>query len=132
VSHVYFVRAADLPAYEPANHSGTSNRRLIGRETVGASNLEVVLGVIQKDHGAGRHSHPSIEQVCYVLEGEGVAEIGDVRQTIGVGDCCFCPADVPHEFKATGETPLRLLVIYSPPYSEDPAKIRRAAPATNP
>ena len=41
----YFVRAADVPPYHPANHTGTVNRRLIGAENVGASQLEVVLGV---------------------------------------------------------------------------------------
>ncbi len=31
------IRAADLAAYSPANHTGTSNVRVIGPETVGAT-----------------------------------------------------------------------------------------------
>ena len=53
----YFVRAADMPPYHPANHTGTTNRRLIGPDTVGAQNVEVVLGVIE--HGAGAAPHAS-------------------------------------------------------------------------
>ena len=34
------IRAADLAAYAPANHTGTSNVRVIGPETVGATALE--------------------------------------------------------------------------------------------
>ena len=48
----YFVLATDVKPYSPANHSGTVNRRLIGQENVGARQVEVVLGVIEKGHGA--------------------------------------------------------------------------------
>ena len=121
----YFVRAGDVPAYHPANHSGTENRRLICADTVGARNVEVVLGVIQPNEGAAPHAHPGIEQVCYVLEGRAVAEVGGAKREVGPGDCCFFPADVPHKFTALGDEPVRLLVIYSPPYGEDPAKVIR-------
>ena len=72
----YFVRQDDVPAYHPANHTGTVNRRLIGPQNVGARNLEVVLGVIEKGKGALPHAHPGIEQVCYLLEGRARAEVG--------------------------------------------------------
>ena len=69
VNSRFFVREDDVPAYHPANHTGTVNRRLIGPQNVGARNLEVVLGVIEKGKGALPHAHPGIEQVCYLLEG---------------------------------------------------------------
>ena len=34
--------------YQPANHTGTSNRRIIGRDTVAARRLEVLIGTISK------------------------------------------------------------------------------------
>ena len=40
----FFVRGTEVPAYSPANHTGTVNRRLIGPDTVGAKGVEVVLG----------------------------------------------------------------------------------------
>ena len=52
----YFVRAGEVPGYHPANHVGTVNRRIIGRDTVGAQKLEVVLGEIQKGKGALPHA----------------------------------------------------------------------------
>ena len=73
----YVVRHADVEPYSPANHDDTVNRRLIGRENVGATQLEVVLGTVEKGGGALKHSHPGIEQVCYVLEGRARVEIGD-------------------------------------------------------
>jgi len=129
MSRRYFVRPGDVEPYSPANHRGTVNRRLIGRETVGARNLEVLHGTIEPGSGALPHAHRGIEQVCYVLDGRAVAEVDGQRQELVPGDCCFFPADVPHVLTAVGTTPLRLLVVYSPPYEEDPARALRSGGA---
>ncbi len=122
----FFVRQEDVKSYSPANHTGTVNRRLIGPETVGARNVEVVLGVIQKGEGALPHAHPGIEQVCYLLEGSALAEIGAERCEMRPGDSCFFPAGMMHVFTVTSETPAKVLVIYSPPYGESPQNVVRA------
>ncbi|MHB8667652.1 MAG: cupin domain-containing protein [Burkholderiales bacterium] len=116
----YFVQQQSLAPYHPANHTGTTNYRLIGPDTVGATQLEVVLGVIEKGQGALPHSHPGIEQVCYLLEGRALAEVGGQARELGPGDCCFFPAGTRHTFTVTSDTPARVLVIYSPPYGESP------------
>ena len=116
----YFIREAEIAGYHPANHTGTLNKRLIGPETVGARQLEVLVGHIQKGKGALPHAHPGIEQVCYLLEGRAVAEVGGQRQELHPGDCCFFPADAMHTFTVVSDEPVRVLVIYSPPYEESP------------
>ena len=121
----YFVRAGEVPGYHPANHTGTTNHRLIGADTVGARQVEVILGVIEKGKGALPHAHPGIEQVCYVLEGAARAEVGGEVCDLGPGDCCFFPADVPHSVTVLSDTPARLLVIYAPPYEERPDRVVR-------
>lgn len=121
----YFVNQQSVTPYHPANHTGTTNYRLIGPETVGANKIEVVLGVIEKGKGALPHSHPDIEQVCYLLEGRALAEVGGQARELGPGDCCFFPADERHTFTVTSDTPVRVLVIYSPPYGEAPANTIR-------
>ena len=121
----FFVKAADVKPYSPANHTGTVNRRLIGPETVGARQVEVVLGAVEKGKGAQPHSHPGIEQVCYMLEGRARAEIAGETMELGPGDCCFFPADAPHVFTVISDEPVKVLVIYAPPYGESPDKARR-------
>ncbi len=119
----YFIRSEGVTPYHPAGHSGTTNRRSrSGPIQFAAKNVEVVLGIIEKNQGALPHAHPGIEQVCYLLEGEAVAEIGGERCEMHPGDCCFFPADVPHIFTATSDVPVKLLVIYSPPYGEGSAQ----------
>jgi uncharacterized RmlC-like cupin family protein len=115
----YFVRPEDVEAYHPANHTGTVNRRLIGPENVGAKNIEVLLGVIEKGKGALPHAHPGIEQVCYLLAGRALS------CELGPGECCYFPADLPHSFTVTSDEPVRVLVIYSPPYQEHPERVVR-------
>jgi quercetin dioxygenase-like cupin family protein len=121
----YLVKAESVETYSPANHTGTVNRRLIGPETVGAKQLEVVLGIVEKGKGALAHSHPGIEQVCYLLEGRARAEVAGQTLELGPGDCCFFPGDAPHVFTVTSEEPARVLVIYAPPYGESPLKANR-------
>ena len=121
----YFVKQHSVTPYHPANHAGTTNYRLIGPETVGATKLEVLLGVVEKGKGALPHHHPGIEQVCYMLEGRALAEVDGQSREIGPGDCCFFPAGMRHTFTVTSDTPARVLVMYSPPYGESPDKAIR-------
>lgn len=121
----YFVRPGDVVAYHPANHTGTTNRRLIGAETVGARQLEVVHGTVEKGKGALPHAHPGIEQVCYLLEGRARAEVNGEVCELGPGDCCFFPADARHIFTVVSDEPVKVLVIYAPPYEENPQRAVR-------
>jgi len=121
----YLVKQDDVQPYHPANHTQTSNQRLISRHNVGAKHLEVILGTLGKSGGALPHAHPGIEQVCYLLEGTAYVEVGDESFDMVPGDTCFFPADTMHLFKVTSDTPVKLLVIYSPPYEESPDRVRR-------
>jgi quercetin dioxygenase-like cupin family protein len=100
--------------YSPANHAGTRNYRLLA-----SSNLEVIVGEIERGGGAHPHLHTGIEQVCYLLEGAAHVEIGEEKFEMQAGEACFFPAGVEHVFLVTSER-ARVLVIYSPPYLERP------------
>lgn len=121
----WLVRESDVSGYYPANHTGTLNRRLIGRANVGAEHVEVLLGTIEPGQGALPHAHPGIEQVCYLLAGTAHAEVAGEGADMVAGDCCYFPPDVPHRFIVTGTQPARLLVIYTPPYEESPDRVIR-------
>jgi len=115
----YLVRQSDVKPYSPANHTGTRNFRLIGPETVGAKQLEVLVGEVEKGKGALPHLHTEIEQVCYLLEGTAHVEVGAEQFEMRPGEACFFPAGVKHVFTVTSER-VKVLVVYSPPYLERP------------
>ena len=115
----YLVRQTDVTPYSPANHTGTKNFRLIAPETVGAKGIEVLVGEVERGKGALPHAHPGIEQVCYLLEGEVHVEIAGEKFEMKPGEACFFPPDTMHLLIVTSER-ARILVIYSPPYGENP------------
>ena len=127
----YLVRQHEVPSYQPANHHHTSNQRLIGPETVGARHMELLLGTLHKGGGALPHAHPDLEQACYLLEGSAHVEVDGESFDMVPGDTCFFPAGRMHVFSVTSDTPVKLLVFYSPPYGESPDKVIRP-PATTP
>jgi quercetin dioxygenase-like cupin family protein len=62
------------------------------------------LMMVRVDFDAGAvgavHHHPH-RQVTYVAAGRFEVTVGDARETLGVGDCFFAQADVPHGVRAT-------------------------------
>ena len=127
------VRAADVAAYSPANHTGTSNVRVIGPETVGATALEVLVGTIVKSHGAKPHAHPHLEQCAYMMEGTAESQAEGRLEAMSPGTWSYVPAGAFHTFRVTSEQPGRVLVVYAPPYGENPAQtITEPDPAVSP
>src|SRR6185503_5431823 len=126
----YRVRQSEVKPYAPANHTGTQNFRLIGPETVGAQQVEVLIGELGRGKGALPHAHPGIEQVCYLLEGEAHVEVGtgEMREKFEMkaGEACFFPPDQMHIFIVTSEH-ARVMVIYAPPYLEKNARTLASA-----
>ncbi len=118
----YIIRASEQPSYSPANHTGTKNYRLVGPQVNGAKYLEIALGDIERHEGSPAHAHPDLEQAVYILEGEAIAGIDGVDHHVKAGDMMFFPAKVFHSIEAVTER-VKLLVIYSPPFEEDPAKV---------
>ena len=123
-SYKYLIRQADVTPYSPANHTGTKNFRLIGPETVGAKQVEMLIGELERGKGALPHAHPGIEQVCYLLEGEAHVEVAGEKFEMQAGEACFFPPDAMHVFIVTSER-ARVMVVYAPPYGENPGKVRR-------
>jgi quercetin dioxygenase-like cupin family protein len=83
-----------------------------------------LLGDIARGGNALAHAHPALEQAVYVLEGTAIAGIDGVDHEIQAGDVMFFPEGVYHSLKVTSER-VKLLVMYAPPYGEDPSKVVR-------
>ena len=109
------VRANQLKPYSPDAHAGTVNMRIIGQETVGAKNVEVVLGIIDPGGQAEPHFHSDIEQVIYLLEGRMEVGMRGEKERMEPGDAVYFPPGEKHQVDVLGDQPARLLVIYAPP-----------------
>lgn len=107
----------EIETYSPPLHSGTLNRRLVPAE-LGAG-FEMAHGTIEPGGTASRHQHETEWQVFMLLEGEGRLELGtEPPLTITAGAIVRIPPRTPHLFEVTGDRPVKLIVIYSPPLGE--------------
>lgn len=75
--------------------------------------------VLQPGKGHTRHNHPGVEEILYVVSGEGEQMVEDaqghpVRQPVRPGVLVHIPPDVYHETINTGWKPLELLAVYCP------------------
>jgi quercetin dioxygenase-like cupin family protein len=83
---------------------------LITRESVGAS--QTVFGITIFPPGARHdiHRHPHAEETEYIVEGHGVARVGDDDVEMNPGDIVFVGADDYHGFYNTSETERAVMV----------------------
>jgi mannose-6-phosphate isomerase-like protein (cupin superfamily) len=110
------VREAEAPwegAVDPALHALSPARwkRLVDGERTGSRALTVGTCEIPPGAALRRHHHAPGE-VYYILEGEGVSEIGDVTTPVGPGTALYIPPDTPHRTRNTGPGPLRFVWIF--------------------
>jgi oxalate decarboxylase/phosphoglucose isomerase-like protein (cupin superfamily) len=84
----------------------------------------------------GLHAHPT-EEAFYVLEGEfEVSGIGDDGEPFTAraraGSVVYVPSEAAHNFRNVGDTPGRLLVIYTSPELERMARTLAQLPTDAP
>jgi quercetin dioxygenase-like cupin family protein len=86
---------------EKANpYPGVTRQVIVGRET-GAGALSTSLLTIEPGATATVHRH-KIEEAMLVIEGEGLAILGDERFPIKANETLLAPAGVRHGFVNTG------------------------------
>jgi mannose-6-phosphate isomerase-like protein (cupin superfamily) len=88
------------------------------RVLMGTGQSQVAVLVLQpgqKTGGLQGSDHPQSDQVVYVLEGKGEAQVRSQTTPLQPGDVLIIEAGEPHELRCTGEIPLRTLNVYAPP-----------------
>ncbi len=65
-----------------------------------------------------KHITP-VDVFFYVLEGEGIVEIGEERETVGPDTLIESPARIPHRWLNEGDSDFRVLVVKVPRPTEE-------------
>lgn len=63
----------------------------------------------------GEEMHERVEQTLYFLSGEGEAILNGEKYPIRSGDVIVVSPGTRHNFKNTGQLPLKIFTTYSPP-----------------
>jgi mannose-6-phosphate isomerase-like protein (cupin superfamily) len=108
------VRFADQP--ELRADAKRTFRYLIN-EDAGCRDATQFVGIVEPCR-APDHSH-SYDEVGYIIEGEGVAHIGDAHVPLRPGSCFHLPPELVHCIENNGSTVMRIMGVFHP--SGDPA-----------
>ena len=74
----------------------------------GATGCAVVYFEVEPGKRLASH-HDGAEEVLYIVQGEGLATIGDESGRVRAGDLAVIPAWVPHGVENTGEVTLKVV-----------------------
>jgi quercetin dioxygenase-like cupin family protein len=97
-----------LEAPEAPNPHGVSARALHNTEHVQATMV-----TLQPGEALKRHVTP-VDVFFYVLEGEGIVEIGDEQERVSTDMLIDSPARIPHRLLNQSDSVFRFLVVKTP------------------
>jgi quercetin dioxygenase-like cupin family protein len=108
------VRALDsLPSFGGEGFAS----RILADETVGVEHVSV--GVVEFEPGARGSRHVrDVEEIVFVLDGEGRVVTDDATYDLSTGQAAIIPPGVRHAHENVGDGPLRKLWIFAPPGPE--------------
>lgn len=117
------LERAGTGSFDYALHGGESTARIqwYFRER---STLPVAVHVWELEPGAseGMHAHDHerpLAELYLVIEGEATMHVGAEVVTLGPGDAVLAPVDTEHDLANTGDTTLKVVVIWGPPGTAD-------------
>ena len=76
---------------------------------------QIVIMTVPAGGEIGEEVHEHTDQILTFVAGTGEADLNGHTHPIEAGDQCAVPAGARHNFRNTGEEPLVLYTVYSPP-----------------
>lgn len=76
---------------------------------------QIVVMTIPAGEEIGDEVHENSDQILTFVAGSGEADLAGHTHPIDAGDQCAVPAGTRHNFRNTGDEPLVLYTVYSPP-----------------
>ncbi len=110
------------PALKPLGPAGAPvllsipnflDKNFIGREelkeSILACNTTETVRLLQLKEGLAAHVHDSVDEVLYVVAGDGAIRVGEGTTTVGPGSLAVVPHGATHAIERRGKNPLILL-----------------------
>ncbi|HEX9116133.1 MAG TPA: cupin domain-containing protein [Anaerolineae bacterium] len=110
------IRIASLQDIEPTRLPGRDLQWLVTPETIGVQGLSACVMTCQP-HAVVKplHAHAGIEEVIYILKGQGEASVSGERAAFKQGDAVLFPANAPHQVRNTGDDVMVVVCMFSAP-----------------
>jgi quercetin dioxygenase-like cupin family protein len=98
--------------------SGANPHHVDARKIYDTPHAIAVVITLQPGEALKKHITP-VDVFFYVLEGTGVIEIGDEKQTVGKDMLVESPARIPHKWTNNSSSVFRVLVVKVPKPMEE-------------
>jgi len=95
---------------------GSEIRPLIDRTTSPINQCSLAEEVLPPGASVTTHHHEVIEEIYYVVEGEGVMRIDDEEREVGAGDAIYIPRFARHTLTNIGNGPMKILLVCGPAF----------------
>ena len=96
---------------------GSEIRPLIDRSTSEIVQCSLAEEILPPGCAVTPHHHRELEEIYYLISGNGVMTVGNESQEVGAGDAVYVPRGQRHTLKNTGSQPIRLLLVCGPAFS---------------
>ena len=80
--------------------------------------LAVGMTILHPGESSSFHSHEAECETWIVVAGHGEVRVGNERQPVGPETVVFLKPNIKHQITNTGQSPLRMFWIYTPPGGE--------------
>lgn len=102
---------------------GSLIRELMHPHAHGNKKQSLAEATVAPGHVTRLHRHHCSEEIYHILRGFGRMTLGESRFEVAAGDSVCIAPGTPHCIEALGNTPLTLLCMCSPAYSDDDTEL---------
>ena len=89
--------------------------KVVDRELVNSEHMVAGLTIFDPGEASSYHNHPESEEINYIVRGSGKVVSEDEEEEFGANSFMFIPKGVFHRHVNTGDEPMWLIFMYTPP-----------------
>lgn len=89
--------------------------KVVDKELVNSEHIVAGLTIFEPGESSSYHNHPDSEEVDYIVRGSGKVASEDEEDEFGANSFMFIPTGVFHRHVNTGDEPMWLVFMYTPP-----------------
>jgi mannose-6-phosphate isomerase-like protein (cupin superfamily) len=89
--------------------------RLVDKELVNSKHIVAGLTIFEPGESSSWHNHPESEEVDIIVKGSGTLVDNGEEIPFAEGEWMFIPTGVFHQHRNTGNEPMWLIWMYTPP-----------------
>ncbi|MCR4443244.1 MAG: dimethylsulfonioproprionate lyase family protein [Peptococcaceae bacterium] len=114
------VKAKDVEGVKriPARES----KLLLSEATVGVKNMSMGFNITEVNSMIPEHAHETEEEVMFLISGQGIFVAGEEEFELVPETAFYAPPGVKHKVINTGNEPLKIVWVYSPPLADHKKK----------